>query len=141
MIISGHKVVRRVAETGPGTITIQFQALLFQLQCPNAEGVPIATVKLPNGETMTLLSFCGKSGWPQLRVPEKKGFKDICVLQLAGLLQFATAPRHPMKGQGTKFAAWGYQAGFFHTYLHHQTAASAAAAAPAPAPSRRKRRF
>ena len=129
--------MRRVAHAVPGTMTIQLQAFFFQVQFQHAEGVPVVTVNLPDGHTSTLFSFCRNQGWPELRFPEKK--KEICVLQLAGLLQFKIVPRHPIIGQDRKFANWGYQAGLFFTYLCHQVVqsigldASAAAAAAAAA--------
>ncbi len=71
---------------GPGTFTVQFQALLFQLQYPHANGVPVVTLNLENEQSETLFSYTPEStAWPHVNGIDTK---TTCVLQLIGLMQF-----------------------------------------------------
>jgi hypothetical protein len=113
----------RVDLPGPGTVTVQFQALLFQLQYPHADGVPVVTMNLANEESQTLWSYTpGEyTKWPHIFGID---LKPACVLQLTGLLQFECVPRHPQKGQRVKWINWGYRDGVFRTKLYHQAPSS-----------------
>ena len=117
-------MLRVIDNARPGSFTIQLQALLFQLQYPNAVGVPVVCYNVAPGEAKPLLSFIPADyhAWPQVMLPGQKPVKPICVAQLVGLLQFGVIPRHPQIGQLKKWGNWGYQAGVFRTTLYHQRA-------------------
>jgi hypothetical protein len=117
-------VLRVIDHARPGSFTIQLQALLFQLQYPNAVGVPVLRYNTAPGQAQSLLSFVPADyhAWPQVMLPGTgKKPTPVCVAQLVGLLQFGVIPRHPQIGQSKKWGNWGYpSAGVFATTLYHQ---------------------
>jgi hypothetical protein len=94
--------------------------LAFTTTYPKATRLALVHLFTPDGKTHAQLTSGSDAYnvWPT--VPDEQG-RDICVLQLWGLLQFSMVPRHPIKGVlGVKCAGWGYDHGIAATTLSHQ---------------------
>jgi hypothetical protein len=99
-------------------MTIQLQAMAYQLQYQHLEHVPIMSLNTAKG-SIPHFTYCNAEydHWSSVMGPDKL---PVCVAQLVGLLQFGVIPRHPQKGQAQKWGNWGYLNGVFRTTLYHQ---------------------
>ena len=110
-----------IKQSGRTVFVLDVFLLAFCCKYPKADRLPLLR-RLTGDDSDELLTFCSDSSlWPCVPDGEGVPVKTICALQLWGLLQFSTVPRHPMIGVGGfRCVRWGISHGVAVTELFHQ---------------------
>jgi hypothetical protein len=129
--VKGIPAIQKTLGPTANGLIVDLEVTMFSLQLSELDGVPVAhhvsVVTSPRMTSAPLLT-CGVeySAWPFLsNVPSflagRPTFKNLCVGQIIGLLQFPQVPRHPRKICPERAVAWGIRKGKWRTTLHKKT--------------------